>query len=97
MGTTAPLTPGAMAAPPINMPTPVMYASYGADNTVALVAELKSVRQELASLRAEQAVQTGHLIQANAKAASDSADQISGATTTAVKAVANSEQRVPFA
>jgi len=96
MGTTAPLTPGAMAAPQINMPTPVMYASYGADNTVALVAELKSVRQELASLRAEQAVQTGHLIQANAKAASDSADQISGATTTAVKAVANSEQRVPF-
>jgi tape measure domain-containing protein len=96
MGTTAPPAPGAMATPQINMPTPVMYASYGADNTVALVAELKSVRQELASLRAEQAVQTGHLIQANAKAASDSADQISGATTTAVKAVANSEQRVPF-
>ena len=98
MGTTAPVTPTGIAAPPqVYMPTPVMYASYGADNTVALVAELKSVRQELASLRAEQAVQTGHLIQANAKAASDSADQISGATTTAVKSVANSEQRVAFA
>jgi hypothetical protein len=97
MGTTAPPAPGAMAAPQINMPMPVMYASYGADNTVALVAELKSVRQELASLRAEQAVQTGHLIQANAKAASDSADQISGATTTGFKSVANSEQRVALA
>jgi len=96
MGTTAPPAPGALAAPQINMPTPVMYSSYGADNTTALVTEIKALRQEVAQHRAEQAVQTGHLIQANAKAASDSADQISGATMTAVKAVANSEQRVPF-
>lgn len=94
---TAPVTPTGIAAPPqVYMPTPVMYASYGADNTVALVAELKSVRQELASLRAEQAVQTGHLIQANAKAASDSADQISGATKTAVKAVSYNAQQVAY-
>jgi hypothetical protein len=97
MGTTAPLTPGAMAAPPINMPTPVMYASYGADNTVALVAELKSVRQELASLRAEQAVQTGHVIEANARAARESAEHVAGATTTGFKSVTNSEQRVALA
>jgi tape measure domain-containing protein len=97
MGTTAPLTPGAMAAPPINMPTPVMYASYGADNTVALVAELKSVRQELASLRAEQALQTGHVIEANARAARESAEHVAGATTTGFKSVTNSEQRVALA
>lgn len=96
MGTAAP-GPGILAAPQVNMPAPVMYPSYGADNTAPLVAEIRGLRIEVATLRAEQATQTGHLIQANAKAASDSADQISGATTTAVKAVANSEQRVPFA
>jgi len=97
MGTTAPPAPGVMAAPQINMPTPVMYASYGADNTVALVAELKSVRQELASLRAEQAVQTGHVIEANARAARENAEHVAGATTTGFKSVTNSEQRVALA
>jgi hypothetical protein len=97
MGPTAPPAPGAMAAPQINMPTPVMYASYGADNTVALVAELKSVRQELASLRAEQAVQTGHVIEANARSARESAEHVAGATTTGFKSVTNSEQRVALA
>jgi hypothetical protein len=92
MGITAPPAPATMSAPQVFMPTPVMYASYGADNTVALVAELKSVRQELASLRAEQAVQTGHLIQANAKASSDSADVIAAATKSAAKAT--NEKRV---
>jgi hypothetical protein len=96
MGTTAPPTPGALATPQINMPAPVMYSSYGTDNTTALVAEIRGLRTEVATLRAEQATQTGHLIQANAKAASDSADQISGAAASAVKSVANSEKRVPL-
>jgi len=97
MGTTAPPTPGALAAPQVYMPTPVMYSSYGADNTTALVAEIRGLRTEVATLRAEQAVQTGHLIEANARVTRDSADQISGATTTAAKSVTNSEQRVAYA
>jgi polyhydroxyalkanoate synthesis regulator phasin len=96
MGTAAP-APGVLTAPQVSTPAPVMYASYGADNTVALVAELKSVRQELASLRAEQAVQTGHVIEANARAARESAEHVAGATTTGFKSVTNSEQRVALA
>ena len=98
MGTTAPVTPTGIAAPPqVYMPTSVMYSSYGTDSSVALVAELKSVRQELASLRAEQAVQTGHVIEANARAARENAERVAGATTTGFKSVTNSEQRVALA
>jgi hypothetical protein len=97
MGTTAPPAPGAMAAPQINMPTPVMYASYGTDSSVALVSEIKRLNGLVEKLTAEQKAQTGDIITANARAASDNADRVAGATTTAVKSVANSEQRVAFA
>jgi hypothetical protein len=96
MGTTAPLTPGAMAAPQINMPTPVMYASYGTDSSVALVSEIKRLNGLVEKLTAEQNAQTGDIIKANAIAARESADAIAKANTTAVKSVANNEQRVPF-
>jgi hypothetical protein len=97
MGTTAPPAPGAMATPQINMPTPVMYASYGTDSSVALVSEIKRLNGLVEKLTAEQKAQTGDIITATARAASDNADRVAGATTTAVKSVANSEQRVAFA
>jgi hypothetical protein len=97
MGTTAPPAPGALAAPQINMPTPVMYASYGTDSSVALVSEIKRLNGLVEKLTAEQKAQTGDIITATARAASDNADRVAGATTTAVKSVANSEQRVAFA
>jgi len=96
MGKDAPVA-GARVASEVYMSAPVTYASYGADNTVALVAELKSVRQELASLRADQAAQTGHVIEANARAARENAERVAGATTTGFKSVTNSEQRVALA
>jgi len=84
----------ASAAPVISMPTPVMYASYGADNTTALVAEIRALRQEVSTLRAEQGVQTAHMIEAQARATSESAEVIAEATTTAVKSSVYVEKRV---
>ena len=55
----APLT---AVAPPVNMPIP--YSSYGTANTEALVAEVRSLRTEVAGLRADQNSQTGALISA---------------------------------
>jgi hypothetical protein len=96
MGTAAVPGPGALPAPQINMPTPVMYASYGTDSSVALVSEIKRLNGLVEKLTAEQNAQTGDIIKANAIAARESADAIAKANTTAVKSVANNEQRVPF-
>lgn len=79
------------------MPAPAFYVSpavYGAPNTEPLVAEIKALRQEVSTLRAEQARQTGDMIRANAQASRESAADIAGATTTAVKSAAYREERV---
>lgn len=65
----APLT---AVAPPAN--TPIPYGSYGTSNTEALVAEVKSLRVEVAGLRADQQQQTGDVIRGNAAASRDSAE-----------------------
>lgn len=54
------------------------------DNT-ALVAELKSLRDELAQLRAEQKEQTGHIIQSNYDANNRNAQALSSVTENAIK------------
>ncbi len=41
------------------------YSQYGADNTVALVEEIKALRVEVATLRTEQAQQTSAIISSN--------------------------------
>lgn len=85
---------------PVAMAPPVMeiaWANYGNSDTTALVAEIRSLRQEVSSLRTEQNRQTGEMIQAQARSGRDSAEIIADATTSAVKAVTNVEQRVQFA
>jgi len=84
----------APAAPVISMPTPVMYASYGADNTTALVAEVKRLNGLVEKLTADQNKQTGDMIKASAAAAKESAEFIANAAAGAVKSAAYSEQRV---
>ena len=98
MGTTAPVTPTGIAAPPqVYMPTPVMYSSYGTDSSVALVSEIKRLNGLVEKLTAEQKAQTGDIITANARAARENAERVAGATTTGFKSVTNSEQRVALA
>jgi hypothetical protein len=66
------------AAMPASAQIP-FYASEGRTNNAALANEMSAVRQELAGLRADQQVQTGDQIQAQATATSESAEVIAKA------------------